>query len=662
MAEIAGDIAVRVGADVGPLKRGLASGESSLDSFGKKAADTGKNIGLVAAAAAAAGAAIVAGLVVNGLAAVDALNQMAERSGSSVKSIQSLSLAWGEAGVSSEQTEKAIKKLSISIGNAQAGNVAANATFDKLGLSVSKLSGMDADQRMATISDAVAKFGNSADKAAISAELFGERFGPNITAAMAMGGDAIRQASADIDAMGLAISDIDAAKVDTANESFDRAKSVVGGVANKLAVELAPYLDAASKAFIEAGKDGEGFGGMISSAISGAIKAVSFLANAFDGIKRVFSIVADSLIYGFSAIQETAYKLAYSIVDALDAIPGVDLTSNVRALEERIKTSQVVMAEAAASIRGEFEKPMAGDQFKAWAESAKTASAEAAAAAVAAREAAQGGTANAPTEEDPAVQRARDTAEKIKIEEEKKAKSAAEAAAMAREVVAADRAAGLMDLENSLKTERTLLEESFAEKRNQILVANEQGIGDRVANNLLIEDLAQQHSDKMAEIDQKAADEKKKLDDSVMAARLSVVSAGLNLAAALNDDGSKKAFEKNKKFGIGQALISAYVGIGQAWALGPILGPPAAVAVGLGAFANIAKIRSQKFGGGGGGAGSPAAAPSAGGGGGSGSGGEQQNQQRQNTNVTLVGDTFGGGALVEMLNKLKIDGYTFAGA
>lgn len=665
MAQTVGDIAVRVGADTSGLTRGLNDAEGKLSSFGAKAGATAGHVAALGAAAIAAGAAIAGALAVKGFEAVDMLDEMAEKSGASVKAMQSLKLALGEAGIGTDQMQAGIKKLNLAIGEAQSGNVKAQETFQKLGLSVSELAGMDADQRFAMIADAVQGYGNAADRAVVASEIFGAKIGPDLAAAMAQGGDAIRQASSDIERMGLAISDIDAAQVGAANDAFERAKMAVDGVANKLAVELAPLIEAISKSFLKAGESGGGFGGMVSAAVSGAIKAVAFFANAVDGVKRIGQVVADTLIYGFAYVQESFLKLARSVMATLDAIPGIDLTANVRELEDRIRTSQGVMREAAANMRKQFETPLAGDVFLDYAEKAKTASREAATAAVEARKAAQGGeSAQQGGEESPAVKKAKDESEKLKQIADAKAQQDAERAALERETLAANMAAKLADLEAGLMSEREVMAADLEAKRQQILMANELGVGDKESNQLLLEQLEAEHNAKIWDMDKKASDERTAQAKAEAAAKNAILAKAFGGLTSLMNSESRKMFEIGKAASIAQATVATFTGMAEALKLGFPLGPIAAAAIGLNGFAQVANIRKQSFGGGGGGAGAGSATtainaantPVSGG------GNQTANAPTQRTNVTLIGDTFGRDQVIGLLNEAFKDGFTLSGA
>lgn len=669
MATPAGDIAVRIGADTSGLTSGLNEAAGKLDSFGKKAEATGAAIGKLTAAAIAAGAAIATALAVKGFQAADALDEMAEKAGTSVASIQSLTLAMGEAGVDSDQTQAAIKRLNLAIGEAQSGNAKAQATFDKLGLSVAELAALPADQRFAAIADAVGQYGNAADRAVIASEIFGQKLGPDMAAAMAQGGGAIRQAAQDLQDMGLALSDIDAAQVANAMDAFGRAQGVIDGVANKLAVELAPLLDAAANAFLDAGKAGGGFGSMVSTAVEYAIKAVAFFANAVDGVKRIGGAVADSLVYAFALVQETFNKVALGIVKTLDMIPGIDLTANVVALEAKVAQAQGVMREAAAEIRAGFEKPLAGDVFLQYAEQAKQASKEAAAATVAARQAAQGGetvgdggAAQQKAAADLAAKQAQWDAELDAFITAESEKAAAKDAAD-RERFAAD----IARIQQQYATEGQLLADKLAQEQATIAAAREAGAISQEQYDAMMLNALVAHEAEMTAAEQKAAQERAAIAEAEQRARMGSTKTLLGTLSTMMNTESRKMFEAGKAAALSMGAISAVESIIDSYKFGakiggPVLGASFAAAAAVAQYNQLNNIRRQQFGGGGGSAAAASSNTGAINAANTPVNTGASAAPAQRTNVTLVGDTFGREAVIGLLQEAFKDGFTLSNA
>lgn len=92
MAKVVGDIAVRVGADVSPLRAGMAKGSKSVKDFESKAAKMGKTFAKVSIGLGAAAAGAVA-----------AISKMAESAGGAATEIQNLSTL---SGINAEEFQR----------------------------------------------------------------------------------------------------------------------------------------------------------------------------------------------------------------------------------------------------------------------------------------------------------------------------------------------------------------------------------------------------------------------------------------------------------------------------------------------------------------------------------------------------------------------------
>jgi hypothetical protein len=98
-------------------------------------------------------------------------------------------------------------------------------------------------------------------------------------------------------------------------------------------------------------------------------------------------------------------------------------------------------------------------------------------------------------------------------------------------------------------------------------------------------------------LEKSGAESKKKIDAQALIVeqqnaqnRIQLVAATANLASALAKDGSKEQFIIQKAASIAQAVIATQLGMAQALALGPIVGPPLAAKVGVMGGINVAAI------------------------------------------------------------------------
>ena len=199
------------------------------------------------AAAAAASAAVLAGaaMIRSGLQTIDAQAKLAQSLDTTVGSMQVLERAGQLAGVAMTGIEQATKDMTRRLSQAADGTGPAIKALDRLGLSAADLLDMPLDARIATISDAMDKFVPKAQQAAVAGQIFGEE---GSIAMSRIDTATIRQATADLEAFGVIVSDQDAAQIAKTNDALSRLGLITTGLANQLAVAAAPALEAVADA------------------------------------------------------------------------------------------------------------------------------------------------------------------------------------------------------------------------------------------------------------------------------------------------------------------------------------------------------------------------------------------------------------------------------
>ena len=107
--------------------------------------------------------------VFNGVVQVGRLSQ---ETGVSARVLSTLAAAGDNVGVSQEQIGTAILRLSRNIVELQGGSTKAATAFDRLGLSAKDFTGLNADQKVLKVFDAIGKLGAGSTKAAEAQALF----------------------------------------------------------------------------------------------------------------------------------------------------------------------------------------------------------------------------------------------------------------------------------------------------------------------------------------------------------------------------------------------------------------------------------------------------------------------------------------------------------
>lgn len=362
---------------------GLTKAERDSAKFRKNVA---KNIGETAKGATVAAAVVGAAAVATVAAVVKAQSDLIEQQvdvanslDTSYASLSNLARAGDLAGVSYEQITKASQKLNLNIGKAIQGSDAQVEAFDRLGLSAQALYDMPLDERIAAINTALKENVQASERAAVAAEIYGAKNG---AAMELLDADAIAQAAKEVEIFGLNLSDIDASKVDAANDSIAVIGMGLDGIGKQLAVQLAPAIDVAGQMFLQAAEDAGGLGNAVESAVDTGINAIVFLINAADGVGIAFETAADLAIMQVSALAAHVSKTLALLMSGVDKIPGIDLSESVAAVEDFAKVSEGVTKEAGANIRKNLEEPLAGEKFRKFWDDAKKSSQEAAEQAV----------------------------------------------------------------------------------------------------------------------------------------------------------------------------------------------------------------------------------------------------------------------------------------
>lgn len=245
----------------------------------------------VAGAAAAFGAALTAAAI-KGAQEIDRVAKSARRLDTSIAGFRAMELAAGEAGVSMSSLTNDVQTMNREIANiGKTGN--AQRALDALGLAASDLAGKDADEQLATLADRITDMGLSAGETTAILRDLGVRNREMVLALMG-GGDVFRNARKDVEDYGLALDDVDASKIETANDQMARLGLVTQYVGQQLAVALVPALGRMAEAFTDSLREG----GLLRTLIDGLADNIDTLvysvgvAVAAFGTKLVFALVA----------------------------------------------------------------------------------------------------------------------------------------------------------------------------------------------------------------------------------------------------------------------------------------------------------------------------------------------------------------------------------
>jgi uncharacterized membrane protein YgcG len=285
---------VIIGADTSRLEAGLSRAR--------------RGITLFAGAAGAALGAVTAGLTaltVRSMGTIDAQAKLARALGGTTAAVQAMDRAANRAGVGQGEFASAAAGLNRRLGEIIVTGSGAEDTFRALGLTAQQLAGMDVDERFASIADAMRRAGMSSQQMAYHLRQLGVRQA-NVIQLLQQGGDDIRASRRAVEEFGVAVSEVDAAAIERANDAIADIGLVFTGIGNQLAVTIAPLLERMAVRFTDLAKEGgavrtaidrlvEGFGRLAEVVTSDAF--IDAAVSALEGLMRFAGGAAEALVF-----------------------------------------------------------------------------------------------------------------------------------------------------------------------------------------------------------------------------------------------------------------------------------------------------------------------------------------------------------------------------
>lgn len=302
------------------LTADLTANTSKFETGMKRASKTMQGFGdAVAKATKAAGVAIggmglaLGALTVKQMGAIDATAKLSASLGVGIREFQAISLVAKEAGVDQGKLAMAFTRTQRAIFDAANGSKSGQQAFKSLGLSAKELINLSPDQQFNKIAGALGEVKNATERAALAQQIFGKG-GREIINMLGEYNKKVDDARAFNDKFNISLSEVDAAKVEEANDTMGRVGEAIKGLGNTLAVQFSPLVTAAGQALLDAGVDGTTFGKAVKGGISIAAGAIDILRSGIIGIRFIFlevSLAIDKVVaFAFRQLSSLANAAA----------------------------------------------------------------------------------------------------------------------------------------------------------------------------------------------------------------------------------------------------------------------------------------------------------------------------------------------------------------
>lgn len=306
-------------------KKAFGSVNRGLSSMKKAAAPAVGQLARIGSVAATAAVGATAALVKMRMAAVDNLAKTADKLGVTTEALAGFRHAAELSGMSSQQFDKSLQNMGVQIANAAKGTGLAVRALGDLGLDAAALAELPLDQQMYEVAKAMEGVESQSEKTRIAYELFGAR-GVGVLNMMKGGADGMMAMAKEAETLGIAISRVDAAKIEEANDSVTRAKGVFEGFGNQIAVAFSPIVSELAANFYQTALDMNGAGSVGDRVVQALVKGFGFAANAVKGLKiavmavqYVFAKMAQGATFALSKVLIMLDKM----VDAYNKVADV---------------------------------------------------------------------------------------------------------------------------------------------------------------------------------------------------------------------------------------------------------------------------------------------------------------------------------------------------
>ncbi len=372
------------------VKKHAAGMQKAFDKAATKVARFGKYAALAAAATGAA-------MLKMGLDSGDALAKTADKLGLTTEGLAGLRFAAEQTGVASNKLDMGLQRMTRRVAEAAQGTGEAKNALKELGISAQEIARLSPDEQFLKIAGAMENVTSQSDKVRLGFKLFDSE-GVALVNTLAAGEAGIRGMAAEADELGGALSRIDAAKIEMANDAMAKIKTAFGGAAQTIAAQFAPVLEAVSDKFTDIIKKNGAFKVEIVAAIKTGIVMVAKFADAWvglemiwEGLKLAWSGTALLITQGLADIDQAITDMANnanaavnSIIEGANKLPGVEI--ELIADVEPNATLQQMAADAQAAFDNAESKflkfttaPLPSENVAVWLEEVEAAADEAAA-------------------------------------------------------------------------------------------------------------------------------------------------------------------------------------------------------------------------------------------------------------------------------------------
>jgi len=280
-------------------------------------ADKGVKWGAVAAGAAAAGAAV---LVKQQLDLIDNTAKTSDKLGIATEKLTAMRVQAELTGVGANTLDMGLQRMVRRLAEAAEGTGEAKGALAELNLDAKALANLSPDKQFGAIADAMENVGSQSDKVRLAFKLFDSE-GVALVNTLKGGSAAALEAEKFTEQWGLAVSRIDASKIEQANDAMSMLTQASGGFWTQLTVNVSPAITGMAKEILGVG---EGFGTaeeLADKAFKAIITGAGFVGDMGRGLEIIWKGATMVVAEWFASVWEAIAGADRLITDLLNKLP-----------------------------------------------------------------------------------------------------------------------------------------------------------------------------------------------------------------------------------------------------------------------------------------------------------------------------------------------------
>ena len=273
------------------------------------------------AAIAGAVVAATAAMVKNQLKLIDGLAKTSDKLGIATQNLASLRIQAELTDVASNTLDMGLQRMVRRVAEAAQVTGEAKDALKELGLNAQALAAMAPDKQFAAIADAMEGVESQSDRVRLAFKLFDSE-GVALVNTLRGGSAAAQEAAEFAEQYGLALTRVDAAKIEQANDAWLKVSKASEGYWQQLTVQLAPALTGIAGEILGISSDLGTAQSQAESAFSAIAKGAGFVADAARGLQVVWKGLTVLVANWYALIAETFAGADRIITGFLNKLPA----------------------------------------------------------------------------------------------------------------------------------------------------------------------------------------------------------------------------------------------------------------------------------------------------------------------------------------------------